>query len=349
MSPAGRDRSMVKGVCRWFGQNARPLPWRTPAPRDPYLSLVSEFMLQQTQVSRVLERWGEFIRRFPTVEALAKAKERNVLACWSGLGYYRRARNLHAAARSICSDWEGRVPASIEELRTLPGVGRYTAGAIASMVFGRAEALVDGNVARVLVRVEGKDLAANEIERWAWQRAMELVRAAAPSDVGGFNEGLMELGAVVCTPRRPRCAECPVGRLCKARIAGIQEQLPPPKPRAARSSLFCASVVVRERSRTLVEQRGDRGLWAGLWQAPTIESPRRPTRAQIEAWWGARGLTKRERFTHGTTHRIVEFEVWEAQHHGSARDAARWMTRSQIERLGLSNPQRRILLGTASG
>jgi len=188
--------------------------------RDPYFSLVSELMLQQTQVARVIEKFTEFVGRFPTVEALARADEGGVLAVWSGLGYYRRARHLHRAAREIVARFEGRVPTTVEELMTLPGVGRYTAGAVASMVFGRAEPLVDGNVARVLVRIEGRECSAAEGVAWAWERAGELVRIAeAPKGQsakrsllgpGVFNEGLMELGAVVCVPRGPRCGVCPV-------------------------------------------------------------------------------------------------------------------------------------------
>src|SRR5690606_18237159 len=161
-------------LCRWFHDHAREMPWRI-LPRDPYHALVSEFMLQQTQVSRVLEKFPAFLARFPTLRHLARADEQDVLAAWSGLGYYRRARNLHAAARAIADRFDGRVPASADDLRSLPGVGRYTAGAVASIVFNQPVPIVDGNVARVLIRLEGRDLAADEGQPWAWTRAAELV------------------------------------------------------------------------------------------------------------------------------------------------------------------------------
>jgi A/G-specific adenine glycosylase len=170
-----RDKGIVRRICTWFAASARDLPWRAVDPktgrRDPYRSLVSEFMLQQTQVSRVLEKFEPFLARFPDVAALAKADLGEVLSAWSGLGYYRRARHLHGAAKAVMNDFDAQVPQVIERLMSLPGVGRYTAGAIASMVFGQPQPLVDGNVARVLLRVEGRELSAPEGLAWAWTRA----------------------------------------------------------------------------------------------------------------------------------------------------------------------------------
>jgi A/G-specific adenine glycosylase len=291
------------------------------------------------------------VKRFPTIESLAAADEREVLALWSGMGYYRRARNLHAAAKEVVAKYGGRVPSSVEELQTLPGVGRYTAGAIASMVYGKADPLVDGNVARVLVRVEGKKLGSEESVNWAWGKAEGLMRVCERErndrvSPAALNEGLMELGAVVCTPRGPNCGVCPLRGECRARRAGMQEAWPRPKRVAKRRKLYCAAVVVEDgRGRLLVEQRGDSGMWARLWQAPTLEqTDRRVTKPQVERWLGVEGVARRERFQHGTTHREVEFEVWTGA--SSEADIGRcWMTRNQIARLGLSNPQRRILLG----
>ncbi len=372
-SGLSRDRHVVAAVCRWFREHARPLPWRL-TPRNPYLSLVSEFMLQQTQVSRVLERWPGFVRRFPTLQALAAASRRDVLAAWSGMGYYRRATHLHTAAREITGRFGGRVPGDAPTLRTLPGVGRYTAGAIASMVFGKPEPIVDGNVARVLLRLEGREIAQEEGVRWAWGRAAGLVqiskaarhgrqarqqskkwsRSSRSREPGGgpaaLNEGLMELGAVLCTPRRPRCAECPVSRWCVARELGLAESIPRPKARPVRSDLFCSSVVVEDPlGRVLVEPRGEIGLWAGMWQAPTLErTDRAARRGEVAAWIGAEALSLRERFEHGTTHRRVCFEVWGGRMRRKAvtRPGAAFRSRAAIARLALSNPQRRVLLGT---
>ena len=179
----------------------RDLPWR--ASRDPYRVWLSEIMLQQTRVAAVIAHYQEFLRRFPTVEKLAAARQASVLAAWSGLGYYRRARMLHAAAKVIVREHGGKLPASEERLRELPGIGRYTAAAIASIAFDEPVAVVDGNVERVLQRVAGKRLAGEEL----WTAANRLLDAKRPGD---FNQAMMELGAVVCTPRAPACLTCPV-------------------------------------------------------------------------------------------------------------------------------------------
>src|SRR5579864_6582686 len=176
----------------WYDTNARDLPWRKS--RDPYRVWVSEIMLQQTRVAAVIEHYREFLRRFPTVQKLARAREASVLATWSGLGYYRRARMLHAAAKVVASELGGKFPETSEGLRALPGVGRYTAAAIASIAFGERVAVVDGNVERVLARVAGRRLTGEDV----WRAAGELLDAGRPGD---FNQAMMELGAVVCTPR----------------------------------------------------------------------------------------------------------------------------------------------------
>ncbi|MFG0315432.1 MAG: A/G-specific adenine glycosylase, partial [Phycisphaerales bacterium] len=206
MTPAPDDAALTRALEAWFRASARELPWRTDT-RDPYRSLVSELMLQQTQVSRVIEKFGPFLERFPTVEALAAAPEDDVLAAWSGLGYYRRARLLHACAKAIVEHHDGVVPDSLDDLLELPGIGRYTAGAIASMVFGQRAPIVDGNVARVLLRVHNKPVPQTEKTTidWAWQRAEELVGAC--DDPAVFNEAMMELGATVCVPKGPRCLQ----------------------------------------------------------------------------------------------------------------------------------------------
>lgn len=340
-----RDRSIARSIERWFAANARELPWRRLTPsgrRDAYASLVSEAMLQQTQVARVLERFESFLDRFPTIEALAESELDDVLGEWSGLGYYRRARMLHAAAREIVASHGGRVPESVEALGALPGIGRYTAGALASMVFGQRVPIVDGNVRRVLMRLEGRE----EGEAWTWRRAESLVEASR--EPGAFNEGLMELGATVCTPRGPRCDACPVAARCVARAEGRQGEIPAPREGRAKATLHQTSVVVRDtRGRTLVERRGESGLWAGLWQAPTLESEARaPGPAQIKRAIGLARARRVDRFVHETTHRRVEITVLEGCLGPGRRPLrGRWADRAEIGALGLSSPQRRILLG----
>lgn len=364
---AAADRATALAVARWFGERARDLPWRSTGPgkgRDPWRSLVSEVMLQQTQVSRVLERYEEFMRAFPTPAAMARAGEAAVLARWSGMGYYRRARMLFAAASEIVERFGGAVPRAAQELRTLPGVGRYTAGAVASIVFGACEPIVDGNVARVLLRVHGVEQSAQDGAAWCWERAGELARAAG-KQVGAFNEGLMELGATVCTPRSPACGACPLAGSCEAKRRGRQDRIPRPKAAAKRAVVLCEVVVVRDRrGRVLLERRKAGGMWGGLWQAPTLErrdaETPRPA-AEVLAALGLAGLRSEarpvEEFVHQTTHREVRFVVYEAAagrasggsgNGGEAPDGhgageRRWVGPGEFAEIGLSNAQRRIL------
>lgn len=337
MADRRRAKSISTALESWFAHAARDLPWRFE-PRDPYMSLVSELMLQQTQVSRVLEKFEPFLERFPSIEDLANADEADVLSEWSGLGYYRRARMLHACAQAIVEQHDGEVPRDVESLCALPGIGRYTAGAIASMVYGDREPLVDGNVVRVMQRLHNNPDQQNDPKtvKWAWENATELVEAS--EEPGVLNEALMELGATVCTPKRIRCDQCPVQKHCKAFDAGTTESVPPPKPRAKRKELFCASVVcIDSKDRVLMEQRGEDGLWARMWQVPTIErEDRAPTTEEI-------GDTAEliDSFVHQTTHRIVRFDVYRFDEI-STRDRS-FKSRSQIDRLGISNAQMKVL------
>ncbi|GAB4384503.1 MAG: A/G-specific adenine glycosylase [Phycisphaerales bacterium] len=314
--------------------------------RDPYRSLVSEFMLQQTQVSRVLERFEPFLDRFPTIDALAQADESEVLAAWSGLGYYRRARLLHACAKAICDQHGSKIPSRADQLMALPGVGRYTAGAISSIVFGQREALVDGNVMRVLQRLDARAGAPDEA--WSWKRAEALLREA--DDPGVFNEGLMELGAVVCTPTSPACARCPLAEWCRARARHRQEAIPEPKKRIERKPLYAgATVVVDEIGRVLMEPRPGKGLWAGLWQCPTIErEDRHATPAELCAHVGSRAVEKVGRFTFLTTHRTVHFAVYRAGS-GATSGQRAWVRLDQLDRLGVGNAQKQVLARAGFG
>ena len=211
-----RPNSFRTCLLAWYNAHARKLPWRAPpqakTTRDPYRVWLSEIMLQQTRVAAVIEHYRDFLRRFPTVKKLASAREAGVLAAWSGLGYYRRARLLHAAAKIIVHDLDGQFPATAEEWQALPGIGHYTAAAIASIAFGEVIAVVDGNVERVLQRVTGKQLSGEAL----WRTAEDLLDRTRPGD---FNQAMMELGATVCTPRAPACLMCPVMKLCATRGA----------------------------------------------------------------------------------------------------------------------------------
>lgn len=239
----------------WYDGQRRELPWR--ASRDPYAIWVSEIMLQQTRVAAVLPKYMDFMRRYPTVETLASASLDAVLATWSGLGYYRRARALHHAARVVTEEFGGAVPRSAAELRLLPGVGRYTAAAIASIAFGERVAVVDGNVERVLARICGE--AAMPHAR-AWDIAQELVALRRPGD---FNQAMMELGATVCVPRGPACGECPLDAFCATRGEHPRVE----KPERKRKQV--AYALCRRNGRVLLVQRAaDASLMAGMWELP---------------------------------------------------------------------------------
>ncbi len=317
-----RDRKLVRALAAWFGAARRELPWRGApgAARDPYLVLVSEVMLQQTQVSRVVVKFPEFVRAFPSVGALAAAREDDVLARWSGLGYYRRARMLHAAAKTVVEKFAGVVPREVGALMELPGVGRYTAGAVASLAFGVAAPIVDGNVARVLIRLEGQDLSSGaDGLAWAWPRAEMLVAACERAGVaaGVLNEAMMELGATVCTPSGPRCVACPVRDACGAHVLGMQDSLPRPKVRAERRSVrLDALVVVDGEGRVLMQKQEEGALWSGLWQPPTAAGGARGLAAELREMLAAvdGGRAKRVGVVERTlTHRDVKFVVWVAE------------------------------------
>jgi A/G-specific adenine glycosylase len=262
----------------WFSENARDLPWRRD--RTPYHAWVAEVMLQQTRVETVQAYYERFLDRFPTLSALAAAELGEVLKVWEGLGYYARARHLHAAARQVMAQHGGRLPDTFEELVTLPGIGRYTGGALASLVFGRAVPAVDGNVRRVLCRLFA---ISDDVTLSRTQRRLEDLAAALlpPDRVGAFNEALMELGATVCTPRSPDCEGCPLRELCEAYRSGDPEALPGRRPRQRTPHYDVAAAVLgREDGRVLVAQRKPDAMLGGLWEFPGGKRERGETLAQ---------------------------------------------------------------------
>jgi A/G-specific adenine glycosylase len=248
-------------LLEWFAMQARDLPWRRD--RTPYRVWVSEVMLQQTQVEIVCDYYRRFMARFPTVEALAAASLEEVLKVWQGLGYYSRARSLHRAAQQIVARHSGELPADVTALRRLPGIGAYTAGAIASIAFGIPAPAVDGNVRRVMARMLA-------LEAPAPPELEEAARVLMPEDAPGpFTEALMELGATLCRPRSPQCLLCPWHDLCKARQSGKQEAFPVPKPRRAIPHYdVTAAVIIREDSRVLMARRRQEDMLGGLWEFP---------------------------------------------------------------------------------
>jgi A/G-specific adenine glycosylase len=264
---AGNPASVRARLLAWYDAERRDLPWRArggEAP-DPYRVWLSEVMLQQTRVETVIPYFRRWLERFPTLESLARAPAEEVMRSWEGLGYYSRARNFHRAVREVVGRYGARVPEGAEELRALPGVGRYTAGAVASIAFGREEPVVDGNVRRVLARWADE---AHPREAELWERAAALARGPRPGDL---NQALMELGALVCTPRRPRCGSCPAAAWCGAHAAGTAEERPERRRRAPlRHDAMSVAVVIRDGA-VLLARRPESVLLGGLWELPGTE------------------------------------------------------------------------------
>lgn len=256
-------------LLEWYRAERRDLPWR--ATSDPYAVWISEAMLQQTRVETAEPYWRRFLERFPTVAALASASEDEVLAAWSGLGYYRRARALRAAAQRICELHDGAFPRDPKAALALPGVGRYTAGAVLSIAFDLPRAVVDGNVTRVFARLFLLEGAAGSpaLERELWARAEALVPTAGGA--GDWNQAIMELGATICTPRDPACEGCPVAEHCGARAAGRTAELPQPKPRPTSIAVELEVLHAARDASVLLERRPPTGRMAGMWQLPTRE------------------------------------------------------------------------------
>ena len=293
--------SFASRVVRWQRRHGRhDLPWQVGG--DAYRVWLSEIMLQQTQVATVIPYFTRFVARFPDVQSLAAASEDAVLALWSGLGYYSRARNLHAAARTIVAEHGGRLPDTQQGLAALPGIGRSTAAAIAALAFGRRCAILDGNVKRVLARHAG-------IEGWPGAHAVEtalwqLAGTHVPSrDVRTYTQGLMDLGALVCTRQRPACDTCPLRADCVARETGRSAELPAPRPRRALLEKSVAMLLLRDRGELMLEKRPSRGVWGGLWSLPEID-PDADASAHCHAHYGfeARTLRALPTLSHTFTH-----------------------------------------------
>ena len=258
MLSAAEKRSFRRNLLSWYDRERRDLPWRRD--HDPYRVWISEIMLQQTRVAAVIEHYQAFLKKFPTVKKLAAAREASVLAVWSGLGYYRRARMMHRAAKEIVTKHDGEFPQTSAGLRELPGIGRYTAAAIASIAFGEAAAVVDGNVERVLSRVVGENLPHADV----WPVADDMLDAKRPGD---FNQAMMELGAIVCLPRQPKCLVCPVSEQCATRgESPATESAKPQQKKEVHYALDCRGDAV-----LLVERAKHESLMPGMWELPRIE------------------------------------------------------------------------------
>ena len=309
-------RDFERHLLGWFDHNQRDLPWRRD--RDPYHVWLSEIMLQQTRVAAVVEHYHRFLERFPSLETLARARVSSVLAAWSGLGYYRRARSLHAAAREIVHRRQGRFPTTHAELEALPGIGRYTAAAISSIAFGEAVAAVDGNAERVLQRVLGRSMGGNAL----WHAAAELLSPGRPGD---FNQAMMELGATLCLPREPKCYSCPIRGLCRAQ--GELEPSPPAARRRAKQALDYA-LDCRQDSVFLVRRAQEATLMPGMWELPQIPAGNGSTEARFS-------------LRHSIT--STDYLVRVARVQLPPQTEGCWFKTSRVKRLPLTGLARKIL------
>ncbi len=310
----GRTQRLRSRLLAWYTRTRRDLPWRRT--RDPYAIWISEAMLQQTRVETVVPYYERFLAAFPDVERLASADLEEVLGHWAGLGYYNRARNLKRAAEVVVSRHDGTMPDEVDALQTLPGIGRYTAGAIASIAFDRPAPVVDGNVARVFCRVFAIEGAPSErgVQQQLWEEAEMLAQGPRPGDL---NQALMELGARVCIPRAPRCDACPIAADCRARREGRVEELPQTAPaKAPRTERLVAALLVR-RGRALAVRSPDGGRLGGLWELPGGPLAGRArgfaaARELIEARVGLDVATLRRsgRFDYAFTHRQLDVQVF---------------------------------------
>ena len=318
---AGWDKAVFRRLLlAWYQESQRKLPWRGAT--DPYHILVSEIMLQQTRVAVVEERYKKFIAQFQSAERLARAKEATVLAAWSGLGYYRRARALHAAAKEIVR--RGSFPRTTPELMQLPGVGRYTAAAVASIAFGEPVAVVDGNVKRVIDRVVNRKAvpAGSNAEKHYWEIAGQLLDRQSPGD---FNQAMMELGALVCLPAQPLCHTCPVADLCGAR--GPTEKIGRPARRKAELHYALA----RRNGSVLLRQRNmQSSLMPGMWELPEIEGVNESKLPLLK-------------LRHSIT--ITDYTVFVHASNNKKRPADRWVPLRSVDRLPLTGLARKIIRG----
>ena len=281
-----RLRQARRDLLRWYRRRQRDLPWRRT--QDPYAIWVSEIMLQQTRVEVVVPYYERCLARYPTIARLAAAPLDGVLQSWSGLGYYGRARRLHGAAQRVVAAHGGELPDDLAALRRLPGIGRYTAGAIASIAFGRPEPCLDGNAARVLARfsLEQSPVQAAPAQKRLWELAASWARGSSP---GEANQSLMELGAVLCTPAAPRCADCPLAAACRARARGLAAALPRSRPRPPSQVVHLGAALLRQGAKLLLVRRRSGGLLRDWWELPTGSLEARSGARVFRAQLGARG------------------------------------------------------------
>lgn len=337
-------------IVDWQRRHGRhDLPWQNT--RDPYRIWLSEIMLQQTQVATVIPYYERFLQRFPDVAALAAAAQEDVMPYWAGLGYYARARNLHRCAQEIARDWGGRFPPTAQAIATLPGIGRSTAAAIAAFAYGERSPILDGNVKRVFTRHFGiaGDPTKREVEQKLWALADAQVEAAPGMDMAAYTQGLMDLGATLCTRGKPACEACPVADSCVAKREGRQAELPTPKARKTIPERETCMLVLRHQGAFLLQQRPEPGIWGGLWSLPEFDVSQDPDSASR-----ALGLEPEQRFelaafAHTFTHYRLHIRPWLVPVRATGlRESARperWVPADELPSMALPAPVKKLLQG----
>ena len=338
----------------WFSRYRRDMPWRSQ--KSPYRTFVSEIMLQQTQVKTVIPYFERWMKIFPDIETLARSPIDRVLKLWEGLGYYSRARNFHKAAQIIADKFAGKIPSDYETLLALPGIGKYTAGAIASIAFQKRVPLVDGNVARVFSRLFliRQDILKPKTQALFYELAASLVPEKNPGD---FNQALMELGSLVCFTEMPNCAACPIAAQCLARKKRCQEALPIKSKAAKKETLKLAVGIVKRNGHILVRKRPNQGIWAGLWEFPNIElshekNPGLKLRQALnqKLRLPLQKIRSGTPFVHHLTHRAISFYPFIFQTGAHAKPGGlsrthteKWVTKRELGELSLPVPFQKIL------
>ncbi len=325
----------------WFSDHKRDLPWREAKPRNPYHVWISEIMLQQTRTEAVKPYFHSWMEKFPTIHDLAMASEAEVLHQWQGLGYYSRARNIHKAAREMEEKYGAELPHDKEEIRALPGIGGYTAGAILSMAYGQKEGAIDGNVLRVYARLY--DVEEDILKSKGKKIISSLVEKTIPERAGDFNEALMDLGSDVCIPKSPRCGHCPLSAECLAFEKGLQERLPLRTKKKPQLVCEAACGIIMKEGKVLLHKRPSKGMLASMWEFPMVLSESVETsRAGLEALLQGKAEELVWKYKHTFTHRIWLMKAYTLKDGVVPEGGYRWFTPEEYKEIPLAGPHARL-------
>ena len=330
-------------LLRWFKKNGRDLPWRKT--RDPYAIWISEIMLQQTQVETVIPYYKKFLKSFPTIHHLAKSDLSKVLKVWEGLGYYSRARNLHQASKIIANHSNGKIPDKLKDLLNLPGIGRYTAGAILSIAYNKKAPILDGNVKRVLSRLFVVSGNPKKTEEFLWPLSESLIPKGSP---GAFNQALMDLGSMTCTPKNPNCLSCPLKNLCQGYLSGKPESYPLRSVKKKVPHIEAIAAVIQNHGKVLLRQRPPKGLLGGLWEFPNWpidgkKDLKEYLRLKVKSDFGLKVKCKENLgpFKQTYSHFKLTLHVFKCDAL-EGRGKGKWVSIKKLDRLPMSRIHRRI-------